>query len=182
MGKAIGKLHNERVPKVGFNAEYIRNILCQGDFQHMKDGQQCVFEFFQIINQTLNNGDKVWPDIANLFSFKTKEMITCATCGISRETDIKDSNYMDIYLPQNCKRNMVELNVFTKLVESYFGHPVYNQERGGCFDHPQSGAMITEVLEYSPECFVLNNNSLVLLYMALVFSNMRFHVVLGLCN
>ena len=62
---------------------------------------------------------------------------------------------MKIHLPNKCKRHIVELNTFTKIVESYFGHSVYEQEIPGCVDHPQSGAMTTEILESSPECFVV---------------------------
>ena len=61
LAKSINDLRNERVPKKGFNAEYIQDLLCRKGFKHMNDGQQCVFEFFQAINQSLESGEKLCP-------------------------------------------------------------------------------------------------------------------------
>ncbi len=47
----------------------------------MNDGQQCVFKFFQAINQSLESGEKLCPEIANLFGFRTNQTNRCATCS-----------------------------------------------------------------------------------------------------
>ena len=36
LAKSINDLRNERVPKKGFNAEYIQDLLCRRGFEHMK--------------------------------------------------------------------------------------------------------------------------------------------------
>ena len=156
LGKSIDNLRKERVPKNGFNAKYIRDILCRRDeFQHMNDGQQCVFEFFQAINQTIESGEKLCPEVAKLFQFMTNQTNICATCGSLRETQQIENNYLDIHLPNKTLYNLVDLETFKNLVENYFDSPVYRQDRFGCEIHPNSGALSTEILVSNPEFFIV---------------------------
>ena len=155
LAKSINDLRNERVPKKGFNAEYIRDLLCRRGFEHMNDGQQCVFEFFQAINQILESGEKLCPEIANLFGFRTNQTNRCATCSSSRMTPQIYNNYLDIHLPERSLYNLVDLETFKNLVENYFDSPVYKQDRFGYEIHPNSGSISTEILVTNPEFLIV---------------------------
>ena len=75
----------KHVPKNVYDASNIRSLLSHGQFEHLETGQQCVVECFQSLSQTGEDGSSLWPDIADLFSFETRIVCSCASCEISRE-------------------------------------------------------------------------------------------------
>ena len=77
LGRLIGTFRT-RVPKSGYDASNIRSLLSHGQFEHLETGQQCVVECFQSLNQMGEDGSSLWPDIADLFSFETRIVCSCA--------------------------------------------------------------------------------------------------------
>ena len=141
--KLINDLQTTRIPKVGFNAANIRELISKGQFQDMISGQQCVVEGLQcMFHQS--------EDIASLFTFLINMTTTCGTCATSRDVN-SDKNYVDIQLPKIGRKSLFDSETVKTLIEDYFDKPVYKPDIIGCEIHQEPGALVTEVLLTIPD-------------------------------
>ena len=86
---------------------------------------------------------------------------SCATCGTSWELPVLECLHVVIHIPEECYGSQVSNLKFKDLIETSFDHPAYNQERSGCDEHPNSGALETEVLVNTPDFLLVVINRVI---------------------
>ena len=161
LGRALQSFRTTLCPKNGFDSTGVRLLVSVGQFQHMMQNQQCVAEFLQCMNQQGLDGFRMWPDVVGLFNFESKTVVSCVACGHSRELQVTENLHVDIKIPEDCYGRKLSGEVMKNLIESYFDHPKYNQQRVGCDDHQNSGAYDTEVLVSCPDFLLVLINRIV---------------------